>query len=187
LSLIFSLSKISGTLPGKGEKGGEVDYTIVMVTTVHRVGVTGHRTLLQKYSEVYNSTKQLLKQIVDEHSRVEVNTGMAIGFDQLVCEVCLELNIPYVAAVPCERQEALWPEAQKKRYAELLLLADRVVLVNPGPYEAWKMHARNGWIVQNSDEMVVHWDGFYQGGTGNCMKLVRSKKLTFKNTAVILP
>lgn len=154
---------------------------------IHRVGVTGHRKLLGKQPEVYSRTLGALKAIKENFQTigypVEVNTGMALGFDQLVCDVCLELEIPYVAAVPCDNQDALWPVSQKERYAQLLEKAARVVQVNPGPYEAWKMHARNGWIVNNSDQMVVHWDGFYQGGTGSCMKLVKSKKLFFQNTA----
>jgi uncharacterized phage-like protein YoqJ len=154
---------------------------------IHRVGVTGHRKLLGKQLEVYSRTLEFLRTIQEQYRAlgmsVEVNTGMALGFDQLVCDVCLELGIPYVAVIPCDNQEALWPVAQQDRYSKLVSMATRTVLVNPGPYEAWKMHARNGWIVNNSDEMVVHWDGFYQGGTGNCMKLVKSKKLFWKNTA----
>ncbi len=156
------------------------------MTIIHRVGVTGHRKLLRKQTEVFRDTKATLQEIVQtqvaQNRTVEVNTGMALGFDQLVCDVCLELSIPYVAVVPCDGQDALWPEAQRLRYAELLSKASRIVQVSPGSYEAWKMHARNGWIVNNSDEMVVHWDGFYQGGTGGCMKLVKSKNLSWKNT-----
>jgi uncharacterized phage-like protein YoqJ len=107
---------------------------------------------------------------------------MALGFDQLVCDVCLGLNIPYVAIVPCDGQDSVWSSPQRKRYEVLLTKASRIVQVNSGPYEAWKMHARNGWIVNNSDEMVVHWDGLYKGGTGNCMKLVKSKRLPWTNT-----
>lgn len=158
-----------------------------MESMIHRVGVTGHRKLLGKQPEVFSRTQKILRTIQEQYQalgvQVELNTGMALGFDQLVCDVCLELEIPYVAVVPCDGQDALWPVAQKDRYARLLSQATRTVQVTPGPYEAWKMHARNGWIVNNSDQMVVHWDGFYQGGTGNCMKLVKSKKLFFQNTA----
>jgi uncharacterized phage-like protein YoqJ len=158
------------------------------MTNTYRIGVTGHRRLLARDLVVFKATSSLFQALAEEKVGVgnlslEVNTGMALGFDQLVCDVCLELGIPYVAVVPCDGQDSLWNPAQKERYSMLLGKASRVVQVNPGPYEAWKMHARNGWIVNNSDEMIVHWDGFYQGGTGGCMKLVKSKKLPFKNTA----
>jgi uncharacterized phage-like protein YoqJ len=152
----------------------------------YRVGVTGHRTLLKKRNDIFENTTEFLRQLKADHPEgLEVNTGMALGFDQLVCDVCIDLGIPYVAVVPCDAQDSLWNPQQKERYAKLLSLASRVVEVSPGPYAAWKMHARNGWIVNNSDEMVVHWDGYFQGGTGSCMKLVRAKKLPVKNTITI--
>lgn len=152
----------------------------------YRVGVTGHRKLLGKSAELFNKTRDCFRVIKERCESsglsLEVNTGMALGFDQLVCEVCRDLDIPYVAVIPCDNQDSVWPVPQQEKYRQLIAWASRVIVVNPGPYEAWKMHARNGWIVNNSDEMVVHWDGFYQGGTGGCMKLVKSKKLTWQNT-----
>jgi len=154
---------------------------------VYKVGVTGHRKLLNKEAQVLEVTKEKLRKILESHPEgVEVNTGMALGFDQLVCDACLALGVPYVAAVPCDAQDGLWSPLQRQHYEALIGKAARVVLVSPGPYEAWKMHARNGWIVNNSQEMVVHWDGFFPGGTGACMKLVKSKKLPWTNTHVIL-
>lgn len=153
----------------------------------YTVGVTGHRTLKGKEEKVREKFKELLLPILEAHKEegVEVNTGMALGFDQLVCRACVELGVPYVAAVPCEAQDALWAPVQKELYSMLIEGADRVVLVTPGPYEAWKMHARNAWIVKNSKEMIVHWDGIYSGGTGQCMKLVKAKKLPYQNTVIL--
>ena len=153
-----------------------------MEELIYRVGVTGHRTLLKKRAEIMAKTLDFLTEIQAGHEKLEANTGMALGFDQVVCDACIELGIPYVAVVPCDGQDALWNPQQRDRYAILMSRASRVVQVTPGPYAAWKMFARNGWIVNNSDEMIVHWDGYYQGGTGGCMKLVRSKRLPYKNT-----
>jgi uncharacterized phage-like protein YoqJ len=153
---------------------------------MHRVGITGHRKLLTNSSKVHLNVLRILEGIktncLSTGSPVEVNSGMALGFDQLVCEVCLELGLPYVAVIPCDNQDALWKPEQKERYSRLVSMANKTVLVNPGPYQAWKMHARNAWIVKNSDQMIVHWNGFYQGGTGGCMKLVNSAKLNWVNT-----
>jgi uncharacterized phage-like protein YoqJ len=153
--------------------------------TIYRIGVTGHRKLLEKQTIVLDRTKEILsefKQIHRDNEGIEVNTGMALGFDQLVCDTCLELDIPYVAVVPCDAQDTLWKPQQRQHYAWLLSKAIRVVQVTPGPYEPWKMRARNGWIVKNSNEMVVHWNGFYEGGTGGCMKLVVRANMPWKNT-----
>lgn len=150
----------------------------------YRVGVTGPRKLLEKEEKVREIFKEKLQPILEAHKEegVEVNTGMALGFDQLVCRACAELGVPYVAVVPCDAQDALWTPLQREIYAMLLEGADRVVQVSPGPYEAWKMRARNGWIVNNSEEMIVHWDGQYTGGTGQCMRLVNAKRKPYQNT-----
>lgn len=166
----------------RGGRGRRICYDGDMKYTV---GVTGHRKLVGSRDVVAGKTTEFLKTIKEaslvREEEIQVISGMALGFDQLVCDVCLQLEIPYVAAVPCDNQDALWPLPQKNKYADLLAKASSIVVVNPGPYEAWKMHARNSWIVNNSNEMVVYWDGYYQGGTGNCMKLVKSKKLTWRN------
>lgn len=153
----------------------------------YRVGVTGHRTLKGKEEDVREKFKELLSPILETYKDqgVEVNSGMALGFDQVVCRACVELGVPYVAVIPCDNQDALWKPIQKEIYALLLEGADRVVQVSPGPYESWKMHARNGWIVTNSDEMIVHWDGVYSGGTGQCMKLVVAKRRPYQNTITL--
>jgi uncharacterized phage-like protein YoqJ len=150
----------------------------------YSIGVTGHRTIKGKEVKVKEKVKEFLSLIAEERpgEEIRVISGMAIGFDQLVCLVCAEMNIPYVAAVPCENQDALWKPLQKEIYKMLIEGAVEVVQVSPGPYEPWKMHARNAWIVNNSSEMIVHWDGLYTGGTGQCMKLVKNKRLPFRNT-----
>lgn len=152
----------------------------------YQIGVTGHRQLLKKEALVFECTKNVFLKLLDHRKlstkEVRVLTGMALGFDQLVCDVCLELGIPYVACVPCDEQDALWKPQQRERYSILIGKAQEVINVSPGPYAPWKMHARNGHIVNNVREMVSHWDGLFAGGTGGCMKLVKAKKLPWSNT-----
>lgn len=143
--------------------------------------------MLGKTADISKDVLLFLQNAKQKNSSLVVNSGMALGFDQLVCDVCLALDIPYIAVVPCDNQDAMWNDIQKKRYQALLLKAKEVVVVNPGPYEAWKMHARNKWIVDHSDLMLIHWDGYYQGGTGSCMKLVRAKKMAVTNTVRSIP
>lgn len=111
-----------------------------------------------------------------------VFSGMALGFDQLVCQVCLSLNIPYIACIPCLDQNKFWTDEQNSLYKELLNKAKLSIVVSPGNYVPWKMFARNRFIVDHADKMLIHWDGLYEGGTGGCMKLVKSKKIDFFNT-----
>ena len=117
----------------------------------------------------------------------EVITGMALGWDQAVAEAAGRLGIPYVAAVPCVGQDRIWPKESQARYNALLTRAKEVKVVTDGPYAAWKMIARNKWMVDNCDEVLALWDGFrgpngeYVGGTGSCVEYATGKKKTIHN------
>ena len=138
------------------------------------VGVTGHRSLLHdtdKIIEAFLTTMNNLKADT-------VITGMAIGYDQLVAEICLAADIKYIAAVPFEGQEKMWPSMTQKRYHELLKKAYKVQIVSEGGYEAWKMHVRNEWIVDNSEALLAYFDGKHVKGSGTaaCVRYAEKVK-----------
>lgn len=101
---------------------------------------------------------------------------MAIGFDQLVACACLQEKIPYEAIVPFNGQEKLWPKNIQEGYSVLIEQAEKKVVVSSGDYAAWKMHARNGYLVNNSDVIVAYLNPTEnKGGTASCAKLANSK------------
>lgn len=136
------------------------------------VGVTGHRQLNHSNQAVALVTKDIFTRL----GASEVITGMALGYDQLVAEVCLEMGIPFVAAIPCKDQEKLWNKGQQDRYKELLSKASRVVMVDEGDYAPWKMLKRNQWIVDNVQHMVSYWNGSKEGGTAHCLRYAKAQK-----------
>lgn len=95
-------------------------------------------------------------------------TGMALGWDQAIANVCSQNEFPYIAAVPFQGQESVWQERSKVHYNFLLMDAKEVVYVCPPGYAAWKMQKRNEWMVDQCDLLVALWDG-KPGGTGNCV------------------
>jgi uncharacterized phage-like protein YoqJ len=102
-----------------------------------------------------------------------VISGMAIGFDQDLAEVCIELCVPFVAAIPFVGQERRWrPEAQAKYHA-LLAKAHEVVVVSDGTYERWKMLARNQWMVDHCNVLLAAFDGT-PGGTASTVLYANS-------------
>ena len=111
------------------------------------VGVTGHRSL-EPYTgrQVHNATRGHLLAL--RPSRVIL--GLAVGFDTVVAISCVELQIPFVAAVPFDEQARFWQPNQQRAYKALLDKAERV----------WKptgvtgnacYFVRNQYIVDNSD------------------------------------
>lgn len=110
----------------------------------------------------------------------EAIVGMALGWDMAVAQAAINLQIPFVAAVPFEGQESRWPDASQLRFRELLAQAARVVIVSSGGYSPRKMHTRNEWMVDNSQRLVALHDGS-SGGTGSCVKYARSRRVEVCN------
>jgi len=95
--------------------------------------------------------------------------GMALGVDTWAAETCVELDIPFIAAVACDNVEARWPLPSQERYRRLVEKAREVVVVSPGPYQPWKLQRRNEWMVDHCDRLYYVHDGS-RGGTYNCLE-----------------
>lgn len=137
---------------------------------------TGHRPdkLGGEYDLKGPVTKAIAAEIYSLLDRLKpdyVISGMAQGFDQILAVCAINHGINLHAAIPCDGQELLWPKASQMLYASILKRAWCQTVVNPGPYEPWKMQARNIWMVDNSDEVIACWDGT-KGGTSNCVDYV---------------
>lgn len=110
----------------------------------------------------------LARVCVEDPRGLTAISGMAQGVDTWAAEVCLELGVPYTAAVPCNGQESPWPEEAQRRYRHLIMQGAEVHVVSPGDYAPWKMQARNVWMVDRCDVLLAVWDGS-AGGTANCV------------------
>lgn len=107
---------------------------------------------------------------------------MALGIDTIVAEVAVELNIPFVAAIPFVGQEKIWKQYQKDKYNSLLSKATEKVIVSSGGYAAYKMQVRNEWMVKNSDLLIAVYNDKKSGGTFNCLQFAHSEN---KQTSII--
>lgn len=138
------------------------------------VAVTGHRI-------VKDLDKKNLKNIFRELIEKEYNVfyvGMALGFDIICFKTLLELkgqyNIKIIACIPCENQDSLWSEKQKKEYRNLLNFADEKVVLSK-EYTSSCMQKRNEYMVDNSDVLVAYLKR-NSGGTYNTVKYAVEKQ-----------
>lgn len=140
------------------------------------LAATGHRPdKLGGYdpSPMQTYVRERLRLVLMQHRPEYVVTGMALGVDTWWAEEAHCLGIPFVAAVPFEGQQNLWPLPSRERYRRLLELAIDVVHVSPPGYQAWKMDARNRWMVDRCDVLVAVYDGSL-GGTHNTVAYART-------------
>lgn len=133
------------------------------------LGITGHRPPLVGGYEIpnpiYEKVYRALQEKFHELCPHKIISGMALGSDQYAAWAAMELNIPFIAAVPCDGQDSKWPEESRLKFKTLLDAAAEIVVVSPGPYSPEKMHVRDRWIVDHSDALCAVWTGIKQGGT----------------------
>ena len=119
--------------------------------------------------------RQLMREQLVKLAPEKTFSGMALGIDQDFVSVCIDLKIPFVAAVPFLEQASQWPEESQRIYYALLDEAVQVVYVSEPGYAVWKMQKRNEWMVDQVGEdgvVLAIWDGS-SGGTGNCVKYAK--------------
>lgn len=141
---------------------------------------TGHRPdKLGGYTEqAATSLRQFLRKELARMNPKCCISGMALGYDQALAWACVDLEIPFVAAIPFKGQEALWPHHAQLQYRELLAKAvGQHYICDPG-YAAWKMQKRNCWMVhqlKNKEDRVLALWNKSEGGTGNCVRYAKEQ------------
>ena len=143
------------------------------------VAFTGHRPEKIGGYNTPNPTEQRIRQkirrILSVINPQKCIVGMALGVDTIAAEVCIEMGIPFIAAVPFKGQEKLWGSEQQAHYHYLVSKASEVVIVCSGGYRPQHMQERNRYMVDGADILVAVWDGT-TGGTRNCKMYAESKR-----------
>lgn len=155
-----------------------------------KIAITGHRP--PKGGLNYDldnkaslELKNKLKNIFISLENIEmVYDGMALGFDQLVCDVCIELMIPFTACIPCRNQDKMWIQKSKNYYKFLLSEAFETVLVTDAEYQGWMMQKRNEYMIDqltNEEDLLISFHDGSKGGTGNCIEYAKKKGVKIIN------
>ena len=144
---------------------------------VRTIAATGHRP--QKLGGFSDRINKQLKLLAIDHLNYRTTpiysetigiSGMALGWDTAVALACVELDIPFIAAVPFKGQESRWGQRDQEIYRMLLEKAIRVEYVCEPGYAPCKMFKRNEWMVDHASEMAALWDGVKSGGTYGCIQ-----------------
>lgn len=182
-----------------------------------KIAITGHRP--NKLNNDYNLTSPLILAIKQRivnfirggmmHNELmgivltpTLITGMALGIDTLFAQIAIELNIPFIAAIPFKGQESKWIRSSQQTYYQLLFKAKQIIIVDENrvatkqefisyevdinKYSLQKMQRRNEWMVDNCDILIAVWDGT-SGGTANCVRYAQSvnREIIFINPIAV--
>lgn len=143
---------------------------------------TGHRP-----DKIYGAKRAAVrdeaKRRVERWRPAKIISGMALGFDQDLAEIAIELSIPFIAAVPFEGQEGRWPWRDVVHYRRLLMQAEQIAVISLPPTSkrdaTHKLHLRNQWLLEQvgrSGVVLAAWDGS-PGGTAHCYGLAEARGL----------
>lgn len=185
---------------GVGNSGGGGGKKVLEEDNVVRVCITGHRPKQVLKGDIYNwknpgavkirkwLVKELLKvkeEAQGKGKEVIAACGMALGVDLWFAAVCVKLEIPFIAFLPCKNQEKLWGEEYKQIYKRAINKAVQVRYTTRKDYEGPKCildrnTAMANWLAQKDDSVLFSvWDGSQRSGTGHMVN--QSKKRNIKN------
>ena len=67
----------------------------------------GYETPNPTYTHICSEIRKILIKLKPE----KAISGMALGVDQWAAQICVDLKIPWIAAVPFEEQDLIWQRA----------------------------------------------------------------------------
>lgn len=140
-----------------------------------RVGITGHRPKRILAEDIYNwknpkaveIRKWMVEKLLDikeqadkENKQVVVANGMALGVDLWFAAVCVKLNVPFIAFLPCKNQDKLWGEEYKRLYKKALSKASEIRYTTNEDYKEPKcMLDRNeqmsSWLSEQKNSILI--------------------------------
>lgn len=143
------------------------------------VSVTGHRELIHSEEEISLQFNSYLDEVekANPGKEVVVQTGMALGFDLLVAEMCLRRGMKYIACLPFADHLKTNPV-----FKILLEQAYKVVVVSDGPYAKYKYIVRDDYLAKTSQEMFAYLVKEGHSGTRTTVDIALTKykrKITY--------
>lgn len=146
---------------------------------------TGHRTLGKMLDvELYNKTKKLILQLVDEDGFTDFRAGGAVGFDTLAAACVLDVkcerpDVKLHLILPCKDQDKKFSPFQKKLYHFTVANADTVSYIQER-YAPGVMQARNRALVEGAD-LCIACLAHLSGGTYQTVNMARKRGIKVIN------
>jgi len=154
------------------------------------LSVTGHRWHKLPFGENEDDSRckalvgiitgELLQQI--ERGISHVICGMALGFDTLVAEAAINLQLtayPHItleAALICPEHAGKWRLEQRRRLDRILEYCVAPPTITSPVYKTGCEMVRNRYMVDASCILLAGWDGS-PSGTGNTVRYAQEKQV----------
>lgn len=148
------------------------------------IGAIGHHP--RKLNGYYN--KQMMERLTDlakasliKFSPERVISPMNLGWETAIATAAIRLDIPLTVVMPYDDQESHWTFEQQRKFSAIVCDSTNIVRVSSGSYSSNKMKRCNRFIVDNSNQMLVLWNGS-PGHTANSIEYAHVCELKIVNT-----
>lgn len=143
-----------------------------------KIGVSGHQQL--GGAESVEWTRSTLRQALSSMRIGSGYTCLAAGADQLFASVLIEMDIPYIAVVPCANYDKSFASVKQLAIYHSLKRSSREAIALPFPEPSELAYLAAGkYIVQHTDKLIAIWNGAPArgpGGTGDVVNYALSCK-----------
>src|SRR6266487_3979352 len=152
-------------------------------STFH-IGFSGYHQL--GYESAINFVAcQLRKLLIDYREQAHqsgrdflVYSALALGADQLFVNIALELGISVEAVIPCASYEEIFTSSESvNEYHRLLNSCQRVHRLPSRDCSDEAFLVAGQWIVDNSDIVILVWNGYPAGGRGGTADIASYARL----------
>lgn len=157
-----------------------------------RIALTGHRPPKlagydyknKFYINLYKKLNHIIEKALEEYSKLELHSGMALGADTIWAKSIIDMKkkypdrIIFIADVPSMEQYKLWFPESKELWEKLIAYADEIRTYddkNIGKSYAYILNARNWGMIEPCEILIAIYNGDKTGGTANAVKYGKSK------------
>lgn len=151
---------------------------------------------LELEQDLFDYSFEVLENLQKADTDAEVILGMSYGFEFLIAEVCIQLRIPFTAAIAFPEFEKLWPQSVKIRYRSIIAAAKEVRYTSDkkvshhkaGQFAAIAAYRiRNDWMLDqlsplgDMTRVRVLWNKDQKGSTWGLVRLAAAKEIRMLN------
>jgi len=135
--------------------------------------------VIKNEKNITDILKDVLNDILDGTSSVDIMSGMSLGSEQIVAELAIKAKkkhpeLRLIAAIPFEGRDSVWSTKASFKYQRLLRDSDKVECVSKGGFDITKIYARNKFVVDKSDCLISVWNGD-NGGIAKSIQMAKDK------------
>ena len=142
----------------------------IMVTGHRPNKLWGYNMEDPHYWELRKKLRSVVMRYAGDGRHLCLINGMALGVDQIFCELSLELRaelgshrVSVTAVIPFKGQEDIWAPAARIEYRKLLSRCDSVICSGDKSDVAAAMLIRNHVMAEISNVGIAVWDGSKSG------------------------